>query len=209
MICASAQGGFEMFTGIIRDIGKIVVINKHNETAIFTIKSELINSKNSSLGDSIAVNGICLTITAFNSDGFNVEVMPETIQRTNLSMLQNNDPVNLESSLKLNDKLDGHIVLGHIDTTAKLLHRQTEQNSVLMSFSLTKKYQPYVVEKGSIAVDGVSLTVVKVTPDYFQIGLIPFTLKQTILGRLQLNELVNIETDILGKYVVDHRRNDK
>ncbi|AKP04033.1 riboflavin synthase [Companilactobacillus pabuli] len=187
-----------MFTGIIKNIGTIAGVNRENDNYRLTINHGL-NDLN--LGDSVSINGICLTVVDFQKNQFQVDVMPETIKRTNLAEISVGTKVNLEPALKPNSEIGGHFVLGHIDTTGKLLSREVTENSVLLTFSIPKKYNPYLVEKGSIAIDGVSLTLIAVTEDTFQVGIIPYTQDETILGSLEVNQTVNLETDILGKYI--------
>lgn len=187
-----------MFTGIIKNIGTIAGVNRENDNYRLTINHGL-NDLN--LGDSVSINGICLTVVDFQKNQFQVDVMPETIKRTNLAEISVGTKVNLEPALKPNSEIGGHFVLGHIDTTGKLLSREVTENSVLLTFSIPKKYNPYLVEKRSIAIDGVSLTLIAVTEDTFQVGIIPYTQDETILGSLEVNQTVNLETDILGKYI--------
>lgn len=187
-----------MFTGIIKNIGTIVDINQENDNYRLTIEHGL---KDINLGDSIAINGICLTVVDFQTNQFQVDVMPETIKRTNLTEMSVGTKVNLEPALNPNSEIGGHFVLGHVDTTGNLLSREVTKNSVLLTFSISKKYNPYLVEKGSIAVDGVSLTLIAVTDDTFQVGIVPYTQDETILGSLEVDQTVNLETDILGKYI--------
>lgn len=187
-----------MFTGIIKNIGTIVSVNRENDNYRLTINHGL---SDLNLGDSISINGICLTVVDFQKDQFQVDVMPETIKRTNLAEMSVGTRVNLEPALRPNSEIGGHFVLGHVDTTGKLLSREVTENSVLLTFSIPKKYNPYLVEKGSIAIDGVSLTLIAVTEDTFQVGIIPYTQDETILGSLEVDQTVNLETDILGKYI--------
>lgn len=187
-----------MFTGIIKNIGTIAGVNRENDNYRLTINHGL---KDLNLGDSISINGICLTVVDFQKDQFQVDVMPETIKRTNLAEMSVGTRVNLEPALRANSEIGGHFVLGHVDTTGKLLSREVTENSVLLTFSIPKKYNPYLVEKGSIAIDGVSLTLIAVTEDTFQVGIIPYTQDETILGSLEVDQTVNLETDILGKYI--------
>ncbi|HJF87482.1 MAG TPA: riboflavin synthase [Companilactobacillus farciminis] len=187
-----------MFTGIIKNIGTIVGVNRENDNYRLTINHGL---SDLNLGDSISINGICLTVVDFQKDQFQVDVMPETIKRTNLAEMSVGTRVNLEPALRANSEIGGHFVLGHVDTTGKLLSREVTENSVLLTFSIPKKYNPYLVEKGSIAIDGVSLTLIAVTEDTFQVGIIPYTQDETILGSLEVDQTVNLETDILGKYI--------
>lgn len=194
-----------MFTGIIQDIGRVKEIDKHQETFTLAIILNKLKNQPIKLGDSIAINGTCLTVTELISDGFMVEAMPETFRRTNLGQLKAGDFVNLEPALAVQDKLDGHFVLGHVDTTAILRDIRTDQNSQVLTFTIGQEYRKYIVEKGSVAIDGVSLTVSATDEQTFSVSLIPYTLKETILGRLQVNDQVNIETDILGKYILDSK----
>ncbi|WP_010632525.1 riboflavin synthase [Sporolactobacillus vineae] len=192
-----------MFTGIIRGMGRITEIKREKETASLSIATPITRQINSQIGDSIAVDGICLTITALHEDGFSVDVMPETVRRTNLAALRQGDRINLEPALQAGERLDGHFVLGHVDTTAKLVGRVPDQNALTLTLSFPHNYRPYIVEKGSVAINGVSLTVIAVTDTTFSVSLIPYTQKETVLGSLKIDSLVNIETDILGKYIVN------
>lgn len=191
-----------MFTGIIKDIGTVVRNDHEQATAVLTIKTKLIQQGAYELGTSIAINGTCLTATDLTADTFTVDVMPETYRRTNLGALTAGATVNLEPALLVKEKLDGHFVLGHVDTTAKLIYRQADQNAIVLTFATPAGYEPYLVEKGSIALDGVSLTLVHADVQTFSVSLIPFTLAHTILESCQVGSRVNVETDILGKYIV-------
>ncbi|MCI1986989.1 MAG: riboflavin synthase [Lactobacillus sp.] len=191
-----------MFTGIIQGIGRIAALKRRGETAQLTITTPLTGSQHSQLGDSVAIDGICLTITALTPEGFTTTVMPETIRRTNLAERTVGDRVDLELALAATGRLDGHFVLGHVDTTGELVSRVNDQNAVVLRFAFPKTQRPYIVEKGSIAINGVSLTVTTVTAMTFGVSLIPHTVQETVLGDLQLGQRVNLETDILGKYIV-------
>ncbi|WP_412990282.1 riboflavin synthase [Pediococcus siamensis] len=192
-----------MFTGIIKDMGVIKKVQNGSDAFNLRIETALTNQIHSKLGDSIAVNGVCLTITKLYNDGFEVNIMPETVRRTNVHQLQEKSQVNLEPALLPTDRIDGHFVLGHVDTTATLIKKQVEKNAVTFSFKFPHKYARYIVEKGSIALDGVSLTIVSVYQSTFSVSLIPHTLEHTILKQLQMGSLVNLETDILGKYILN------
>ncbi|AKP67862.1 riboflavin synthase [Companilactobacillus ginsenosidimutans] len=194
-----------MFTGIIKDVGTVSAIEKHGETFKLAIKLNQLKNAEISLGDSIAVNGTCLTVTDLLDSGFAVEAMPETFRRTNLGQLEIGNHVNIEPALGASDKLDGHFVLGHVDTTAELVNKTDDQNSTVLSFRVSPEYRKYIVEKGSVAIDGVSLTVSGVEKDIFQVSLIPYTLSHTILGELNVEDSINLETDILGKYILDSK----
>lgn len=197
-----------MFTGIIKGIGHVVKLEKQAETATLTIQSDLVTKLQPALGDSYAINGICLTVTSVQQDQITVDVMPETSRRTNLGQLSIGDCVNLEPALAAQERLDGHFVLGHVDTTATLVQRQLDQNAEVLTFELPATYDDYVVEKGSIAIDGVSLTVTATKQHQFSVSLIPFTLAQTTLADRTIGDAVNIETDILGKYIVAAQRKE-
>lgn len=197
-----------MFTGIIKGLGHVVSIKRQAETAKLTISSPLFTEITPQLGDSYAVNGICLTVTAVEAGQLCVEVMPETTRLTNLGQLKSSDSVNLEPALGATDRLDGHFVLGHVDTTAELVQRVEDQNATVLTFKIAPEYDDYIVKKGSIAIDGVSLTVTQADPQQFSVSLIPYTQNQTTLGSRQVGDLVNIETDVLGKYIVGAQRKE-
>ena len=152
-------------------------------------------------GDSIAVNGICLTVTEFDRDRFHADVMPETLRRTSLQELKKGSPVNLERALTLSGRLGGHIVSGHIDGVGEILSLREEKNAILMKVTAAPKVLRYIVEKGSVALDGISLTVAAVTAGDFTVSLIPHTREITNLGHKRAGSPINIETDIIGKYV--------
>lgn len=191
-----------MFTGIIKGVGRVVQLDQQDETATLTLQADLFRKIQPQLGDSIAINGTCLTATAVSSDQVTVEVMPETSRRTNLGALVIGSRVNLEPALQATARLDGHFVLGHVDTTAVLTEKKVDQNAIVLTFELAAEYAPYIVEKGSIAIDGVSLTITATDQTHFSVSLIPFTLAETVLSDRELGDRVNIETDILGKYIV-------
>ncbi|WP_203650913.1 riboflavin synthase [Secundilactobacillus yichangensis] len=197
-----------MFTGIIKGIGHVVAIQRLEDTAKLTVAAPLFAELKPQPGDSVAVNGICLTVTAVAPGQLSVEAMPETTRLTNLGQLKKDDPVNLEPALGATERLDGHFVLGHVDTTAKLIQRVEDQNATTLTFEIAPEYDEYIVKKGSIAIDGISLTVTQSTPQQFSVSLIPYTQDQTTLGRRQVGDLVNIETDILGKYIVGTQRKE-
>ena len=194
-----------MFTGIIQDVGTVKNITKQAETFQLALKLNQLEVEPIKLGDSFAINGTCLTVIKKNPEGFEVEAMPETFRRTNLGKLEIGQHVNIEPALRAADRLDGHFVLGHVDTTARLISIVQDQNSAILYFKIAPQYQKYIVEKGSVAIDGVSLTVSGVSKDVFQVSLIPYTQQETILGELSSGDTVNIETDILGKYILDSK----
>lgn len=187
-----------MFTGIITHIGRLD--KKHD--AVFTFHANRTFCKKLKHGDSVAVNGTCLTIVLKPSnDSFAVETMPETQKRTMLGSLKPNDPVNLELPMTAHTLLSGHLVQGHIDGTAKLQDIVQKGSSHILKFSIPNSLSKYIVEKGSIAVNGISLTVVEATKNYFTVGIIPHTWRKTMLFTIKVGDFVNIEVDIVAKYV--------
>ena len=189
-----------MFTGIIEEIGKVERIQKDSRNCKLSIKASKILT-DIHLGDSIAVNGICLTVTHFNHQAFKVDVMNETWCRTALTLLKHGSEVNLERALSVNGRLGGHVVTGHIDGTGKISSIKKDDNAVWYQINTQKEILDLIVEKGSITIDGISLTVAKVSKVNFSVSVIPHTLEQTILKSKQVGSTVNLENDILGKYV--------
>jgi riboflavin synthase len=185
-----------MFTGIIEEMGRVVSA-KAGELAI-AAGEVMAGIKN---GDSIAVNGVCLTVTASDKNSFSVKVMPETLRRTNLGRLLAGDRVNLERALPLGGRLGGHLVQGHVDATGKITSVTPEGEAMLVSFYAPSKILDYVVEKGFIAVDGVSLTIVNKDANSFAVSVVDYTRKNTTLGSRRVGDLVNLEVDIIAKYV--------
>lgn len=189
-----------MFTGLVETMGVVDALLPQGPGVRLTVRSVLVAS-DAKLGDSIAVNGCCLTIIAIEGDHVSFEAGSETLSRTNLGRLQVGGGVNLERSLQLGDRLGGHLVTGHIDALGELVDLRHEGPWAFLVFKLPPPLARQVVSKGSITVDGVSLTVVDVTAESFSVALIPHTLEITTLGRLQLGDAVNLETDLLAKYV--------
>jgi riboflavin synthase len=185
-----------MFTGIVEEVGK--VISAQSGKLVVGAAETL---KEVRLGDSISVNGACLTVTAFTSDSFSVDVMAETLRRTNLGLLKVGDKVNLERSLALGGRLGGHLVQGHVDGTGKVASVAREDGAMLVRFEASPEVMRYVVEKGFIAVDGVSLTVVSRDARSFPVSLVEYSRKHTTLGSLRAGDVVNLEVDIIAKYV--------
>lgn len=193
----------EMFTGIVEEIGEVLAVRESAEVVLLTVRGPTVTS-DAAHGDSIAVNGVCLTVIdpAGSTDGtFTVELVPETLKRSSLSAAVAGVGVNLERAMAANGRLGGHIMQGHVDGVATLLRRNPAERSDELVFSLPRDLSRYVVEKGSIAVDGVSLTVADVTEDTFAVALIPTTLANTTLGVRQPGDTVNIEVDVIAKYV--------
>ena len=200
-----------MFTGIIEETGTIKSIDHHGDYARLTIKASKVLGKNdpysipTAIGDSIAVNGICLTVTELGSDSFSADVMHETLNRTAFSTLKTGSPVNLERAMAANGRFGGHIVSGHVDGTGTVKSLKNDGNAVWFEIAIPDSLSPYIVEKGSITIDGISLTVADCgyTPGgaYFKVSIIPHTLAETSLGTKKPGSPVNLETDIIGKYV--------
>ncbi|MGB9594835.1 MAG: riboflavin synthase [Candidatus Poribacteria bacterium] len=189
-----------MFTGIIEEIGIIKGIERTTKSGKLTISAEKIIN-DCKIGDSIAVNGACLTVTGRFDNTFTADVMAETLRRTNLEYLKNGDKVNLERSLRPIDRFGGHIVAGHIDDVGRIVSLIPEGIATLMNVSVSPNITKYIAIKGSICVDGVSLTVTEVTNNTFQVSLIPFTKEMTTLGLKRIGDVVNIEVDMLARYV--------
>ena len=189
-----------MFTGIVEELGTVVALEHRVDSARLTVRGPLVTS-DAVHGASIAVNGICLTVTDVADGQFSVDVMAETLRRTSLAQVRPGDAVNLERAMAANARFGGHIVQGHVDGTATISAREPSEHWEDVRFDLAPAVARYVVEKGSITVDGISLTVVDAGPDSFSVSLIPTTLELTTLGRRQVGDVVNIEVDVLAKYV--------
>ncbi|HQA56824.1 MAG TPA: riboflavin synthase [Acetivibrio sp.] len=189
-----------MFTGIVEEIGIVDGIKSGSKSVKLSIKCPKIMD-DVKIGDSIAVNGICLTATSRSLEGFTADVMPETMRRTNLGSLKTGEKVNIERALRLCDRLGGHIVSGHIDGTGVISGREEEDNAIWLEISAAKDILKYVVVKGSVALDGTSLTVAYVDDKCFKVSLIPHTAGVTTLGSRKIGDKINIECDMLGKYV--------
>lgn len=188
-----------MFTGIVEELGTALAVEERGDSALLAIRAGPV-SDGLRPGESIAVNGVCLTVVDVEDQGFTADVVKETLIRSNLGELSPGSRVNLERPLTLVDRLGGHLVQGHIDGTAEVLERVPGERWELVRILLPSDLARYVVEKGSIAVDGVSLTVVEVVEDAFTVSLIPTTLELTTLGRKDPGDTVNLEVDILAKY---------
>ena len=189
-----------MFTGIIEEIGEVLAIEGGRDSARLAIRGPLVCS-DARLGSSIAVNGTCLTITELDEDFFGCDVMAETLNRTALGHLAAGIRVNLERPVSVGDRLGGHIVQGHVDGTAELVSRTPGDHWEVFRFTVPTILSRYITEKGSIAINGTSLTVCAVTPEWFEVSLIPATLTGTVLGALTLGDEVNVEVDVIAKYL--------
>ena len=203
-----------MFTGIVEELGRVVRLETIEDCARLTVEAPTV-TQDASLGDSISVNGCCLTVAAMHGSAFTADLMAETLTRTTLGSQAPGDPVNLERALRATDRLGGHIVQGHVDATAEVLDRSHGEHWDLLRVGLPREIARYVAVKGSVALDGVSLTVVDVedaqhdAPDAsptpgagasLSVGLIPETLRRTTLGRRRPGERVNLEVDVMAKY---------
>ena len=185
-----------MFTGIVEEVGRVTV--KGSGSLVFTADRVIPESQ---LGDSIAVNGVCLTITSITADSFSVDVMPETLERTNLGRLAPGDRVNLERALALGGRLGGHLVQGHVDATGKMTSTRRDGEAEIITITAPPEVMLYVVTKGFIAVDGISLTIVDCDASSFQVSIVDFTRQHTTIGERRAGDLVNLEVDIIAKYV--------
>lgn len=189
-----------MFTGLVEEIGNIKAITKSTKSAKITIKASKVLEK-VKLGDSISTNGVCLTVTDFSTNYFTVDVMAETMRRSNLKNLSSGDEINLERALRLGDRLGGHMVSGHIDGVGVISKYENEENAVWITIKTPPELLRYIVEKGSIAIDGVSLTVAYVDDTSFKVSIIPHTKDVTTLLRKKIGDEVNLECDMVGKYI--------
>ena len=189
-----------MFTGLVEEVGKVLDIKEDKKIWTISFECERI-VKNISIGDSIAVNGVCLTVKKFTKNAFKADIMAETIRKTNLGFLKSGSLVNLERALKVGDRLGGHIVSGHIDGTGTIEEFRQEGDAIWVSIITSKNILKYIVYKGSVAIDGVSLTVSYVDEEKFKVTIIPHTKEVTTLIKKNINDLVNIECDVVGKYI--------
>lgn len=189
-----------MFTGIIEEIGTIRSIAKGSKSAILTVEASKV-LEGSQVGDSIAVNGVCLTVTTMTARQFTADVMAETLRRSSLGSLSRGGKVNLERAMAANGRFGGHIVSGHIDGTGTVLSLTPEDNAVWIRIQTDRKVLKYIVEKGSVAIDGISLTVADVTETDFAVSIIPHTGVETTLLSKAAGNIVNLENDVIGKYV--------
>lgn len=189
-----------MFTGIVEEMGRLAGLEMKADSGTITIEAGEV-LKDARLGDSIAVNGVCLTARDFGSGTFSADVMPETLRKTNLGNLKTGSLVNLERALTLSARLGGHLMLGHVDATGKVVSIQPEGNAVIYTISAPEDIRRYLLAQGSVGVDGISLTVARLARDNFSVSLIPHTVKVTTLGQNGVGYEVNLEADVIGKYV--------
>lgn len=189
-----------MFTGIVEEIGTVQSISKGAKSAKIIISAKKIFS-DLKLGDSVATNGVCLTVTAINNNTFSADIMNETLSRSALKELMRNSHVNLERAMPLNGRFGGHIVSGHIDGIGKIISIVKDDIAYWYKIQSTNNIVRYIIEKGSITIDGISLTIAKVERDTFSVSIIPHTINETILKNKKIGSIVNLENDIVGKYI--------
>ncbi len=189
-----------MFTGIVDELGEVLAVEEQGDSSRLTVRGPRVVS-DAAHGDSIAVNGVCLTVVTHDDAAFTVDVMAESLRRSSLGAVRPGSPVNLERAVRVSDRLGGHIVQGHVDGTGEVLAVTPQEHWTVVRVALSADLDRYVVEKGSITVDGVSLTVSAVEPGWFEVSLIPTTLTATTLGSRAPGGLVNLEVDVMAKYV--------
>lgn len=198
-----------MFTGIVEDIGNVNNIESKNREIVLDVNVKKIDPKDIVPGESIAINGACLTVTSISPGSFTVEISEETLSKTNLSNLAVGSEINLERSIKVGGRLGGHFVTGHIDGIAKVDSKKKVGNSFEYWFKIPFELTKYIIGKGSVALDGVSLTVNRVVDNSFSVNIIPYTQKETTFKHLDVGSIVNMECDIIGKYVEKLSTGDK
>ncbi|MCG8551888.1 MAG: riboflavin synthase [Desulfobacterales bacterium] len=189
-----------MFTGLVSEVGHVVGISKGPNSAKLTIGAKQI-LEDIKIGDSIAVNGVCLTVVSYTKDTFTVDVMPETMVLTVIHDLKSKDKVNLEPALRVGDRFGGHIVTGHIDGMGTISQSVQEDNAIRITINVSEAIRRYIIQKGSVAIDGISLTVAGIDQNSFQVSIIPLTGMETIILQKKVGDRVNIECDVIGKYV--------
>lgn len=189
-----------MFTGIVEELGEVSAMARGRDSMVLTIKAKTIMS-DLKLGDSVSTNGVCLTVTEKGSDYYKADVMHETMNRSSLGKIKPGSHVNLERAMSAEGRFGGHIVSGHIDGTGSITSIKKDDNAVWYTIAAPENIMRYIIEKGSIAIDGISLTVAKVTDKDFSVSIIPHTIKETTLGEKRVGDIVNLENDLIGKYV--------
>jgi riboflavin synthase len=191
-----------MFTGIIKNFGTLVQVEKDGKNLHLSFQSDL--TKDLSIDQSVAHNGVCLTVVAIEGDVYKVTAVDETLQKTTLGQWETGKLVNLELALQLGTRLDGHVVQGHVDGTGICKAIEPQEGSHVFTFEFSKEFAPLIIEKGSICVNGVSLTAFNVTENNFQVAIIPYTFSHTTFHQLKIGESINLEFDLLGKYFLRH-----
>ena len=196
-----------MFTGIIEEIGKIEHINNSEDFIRMSIIADEV-LEDAKIGDSISINGTCLTVTSIDSSLFTVDIVKETLDKTNLKYLEKGNIVNLERAMKASGRFDGHIVQGHIEDVAEIVSIKNNNDYCIVTLALPKRLAKYCIYKGSIALNGVSLTIAKIDKNIIDIWLIPHTLKHTTFKDNQIGDYINVETDIVGKYIENFQKSE-
>lgn len=189
-----------MFTGIVEELGEVQKIQPKANTLELVIRAKKV-LEDINLGDSIAVNGVCLTVTTFNNESFHLDVMPETFRGTSLASLTQGSVVNLERAMSANGRFGGHFVTGHVDAVGKIIRKEPKENAIYIDIQYPSEYKHLLLYKGSIALDGISLTVFGVSENCVTVSIIPHTAKESVLGIKKIGDLVNIEFDMIGKYL--------
>lgn len=189
-----------MFTGIIEELGTVQRLERGSNSCLISINASKV-LEDVKLGDSIAINGVCLTVTSFDKEHFTADMMAETLNKTNLKDLSSGQKINLERAARLGDRMGGHLVQGHVDAVGKIVEQQKVDIATILRIRVPEEILGYIVAKGSIAIDGISLTVVEVFTDSFTISIIPHTARMTTLGFKKPGDTVNLEADIIGRYV--------
>ena len=189
-----------MFTGIVEELARVKKIKAKKQGIRYTISANTVLD-DLEIGDSICINGVCLTVTEKQKDMFSLDIIEETLDKSNLGELRENDYVNLERAMKVSDRFGGHIVQGHVETQGVILEKQIEEDEARISVCLDHEWMRYCIPKGSITLDGVSLTIASINKNIIEIALIPHTLENTTLGLKDKSDTLNVETDIIGKYI--------
>ena len=197
-----------MFTGIIEDLGAVEAVKMGRQSMELTLRSEKI-LEDVHLGDSIAVNGVCLTVTSFTKNTFTVDVMPETVKASSIKLLKPGSLVNLERAMSAQGRFGGHFVSGHIDGTGKIIKKEPKENAVYFTIELEEGLSQYCIPRGSVAIDGTSLTIFAIEGNLLTVSLIPLTFQDTIIGQKSVGDIVNIENDMIGKYIVKQLQSNK
>ncbi len=197
-----------MFTGLVKELGKVLNITRSGDIHKLSIEAKAV-SRDAKAGDSIAINGVCLTVTGKKGDTLSFDAMEETLRRTALGSLKAGALVNLEGALKAGDPVGGHFVLGHVDCVGKITDVKKSAQNVMIEVAMPEKFAGLIVEKGSIALDGISLTIGEVAPGIFKVYIIPHTMSETTLKDKKVRSDINIEFDILGKYILRQKGLDK
>ena len=189
-----------MFTGIVEELARVKKIKTKKQGIRYTISANTVLD-DLEIGDSICINGVCLTVTKRQKDMFSMDIIEETLDKSNLGELKENDCVNLERAMKVSDRFGGHIVQGHVETQGVILEKQIEEDEARISVCLDPEWMRYCIPKGSITLDGVALTIASINKNIIEIALIPHTLENTTLGLKDKSDTLNVETDIIGKYI--------